>query len=105
MPADRFAFLEKVAAAKKVEMVKIGYLPYAIMETYGRLRNAFRMWRNAKNPEDREAARVNALVYAGTLGHYVGDGSNPMHMSLHYNGWDKNYPNPKGFTKIGRAHV
>ena len=104
LPPDRYAFLDKVAA-KKVQMITIGYLPYAMEETYGRLRNAFRMWRNAKTPEDREAARVNALVYGGILGHYVGDGSNPLHMSYHYNGWDtKNAPNPNGYTTAAGLH-
>src|ERR1700686_159611 len=32
---DRYSFMEKVAA-KKVELVKIGYLPYAIIENYGK---------------------------------------------------------------------
>jgi hypothetical protein len=71
---DRYAFMEKVAA-KKVELVKIGYLPYAILENYGKLVNAFRFWRNAKTPGDRESARANAVYVAGVLGHYVGDGS------------------------------
>src|SRR5215472_18427737 len=48
---DRYAFMEKVAE-KKVGLIKIGYLPYAMVEMYGRLRNAFRQWRNAKTPED-----------------------------------------------------
>src|SRR5436190_5338752 len=46
--SDRYAFMEKVAAAKKTELVRIGYLPYAILENYGKLVNAFRFWRNAK---------------------------------------------------------
>src|SRR6476659_8888874 len=43
---DRYSFMEKVAA-KKIELVKIGYLPYAMMENYGKLVNALRFWRNA----------------------------------------------------------
>src|SRR5215467_8131086 len=93
---DRFAFMEKVAQ-KKIELVKIGYLPYAMIEMYDRLRNAFRQWRNAKAPEDREAARVDALVYGGILGHYTGDGSNPMHLSVNYDFWLPDHPNPKGY--------
>jgi len=103
LETDRYAFMEKLAI-KKVPLIKIGYLPYSIMETYGRLRNAFRMWRGAKTPEDREAARANALVYAGILGHYIGDGSNPLHMTIHYNGWDETSPNPKSYTKDRRLH-
>jgi hypothetical protein len=100
---DRYAFMEKVAA-KKVELIKIGYLPYAVLETYGRLRNAFRYWRAAKTPQDREAARMNAIVYAGILGHYVGDGSNPLHLTIHFNGWDDKTSNPKNFTKDRGLH-
>src|SRR5262245_8007624 len=51
---DRYSFMEKVAA-KKVELVKIGYVPYAIVENYGKLVNAFRFWRTAKTPQDRES--------------------------------------------------
>src|SRR5215831_15672161 len=101
---DRYAFMEKVAA-KHIELVKVGYLPYAIVETYGKLRNAFRQWRSAKTPEDREAARINALVYAGILGHYVGDGSNPMHLSIHYDAWDAKTPNPNGYRTTKGLHA
>jgi len=100
---DRYAFMEKVPA-KKIGLVKIGYLPYAIIETYGKLVNAFRFWRNAKTPQDRESARANAVYLAGVLGHYVGDGSQPLHMSVHYNGWLENAPNPKNFTKDRNFH-
>jgi hypothetical protein len=101
--ADRYAFMEKVAA-KKVELVRIGYLPYAILENYGKLVNAFRFWRNAKTPQDRESARTNAVYVAGVLGHYVGDGSQPMHMSIQYNGWLDTTPNPKNYTKDRGIH-
>src|SRR5262245_45118459 len=36
IPADRYTFMEQLAA-KKVELVKVGYLPYAIIENYGKL--------------------------------------------------------------------
>jgi hypothetical protein len=94
---NRYAFMEKVAA-RKIELVRIGYLPYAIIENYGKLVNAFRFWRNAKTPQERESARANAVYVAGVLGHYVGDASQPMHMSIHYNGWDDKTPNPKNYS-------
>jgi hypothetical protein len=100
---ERYAFMEKVAA-KKVELIKIGYLPYAILENYGKLVNAFRFWRNAKTPQDRESARANAVYVAGVLGHYVGDASQPMHMSIHYNGWADNTPNPNNYTRDRTLH-
>jgi hypothetical protein len=101
---DRYSFLEKVAG-KKVELVQIGYLPYAILENYGKLVNAFRFWRNAKTPQDRESARANAVYIAGVLGHYVGDGAQPMHMSIQYNGWSDSSLNPKNYTKDRGLHT
>ena len=100
---DRYIFMEKVAA-RKIELAKIGYLPYAIVENYGKLVNAFRFWRNAKTPQDRESARANAVYIAGVLGHYVGDASQPMHMSIHFNGWADNSPNPKNYSKDRGLH-
>src|SRR5262245_35406058 len=44
---SRFAFMAKLAE-KKADLSKVGYLPYAIVENYGRLRNAFRKYRNAQ---------------------------------------------------------
>jgi len=101
--ADRYSFMEKVAA-KKVDLVKIGYLPYAIVENYEKLVNAFRFWRTAKTAEDRESARENAVYVAGVLGHYVGDSTMPMHLSVEYNGWLDTSPNPKGYTKDRGFH-
>jgi hypothetical protein len=99
----RYEFMAKLVE-KKTDLAKVGYLPYAIVENHGRLRNAFRRYRNAKTPEDRESARVNAIFYAGLLGHYVADGSMPMHLSIHYNGWADGAPNPKNFTKDRMFH-
>ncbi len=100
---DRYKFMGKVAA-KNIELIRIGYLPYSIIENYGRLVNAFRHWRSAKTAPDRESARANAVFYAGVMGHYVGDGSQPMHMTIHFNGWANNVPNPKNYTKDRRLH-
>jgi hypothetical protein len=39
----------------------------------------------------------DAILYdAGWLGHYVGDGSQPLHVSIQYNGWTG--PNPNGYA-------
>jgi hypothetical protein len=104
IPSDRYAFMSQLAA-KKVNLIKVGYLPYAIIEEYGRLRNAFRNFRNAKTDADRESARANAVHYAGVLGHYVADGTMPMHLSVHFSGWADGYANPKGFTTDRMFHA
>ncbi len=36
----------------------------------------------------------------GYWSHFVGDASQPMHVSIHYNGWGS-YPNPNGYTTSG----
>src|SRR5262245_48379184 len=46
---SRYAFMAKMVE-KKTDLAKVGYLPYAIVENYGRLRNAFRKYRNAQTP-------------------------------------------------------
>jgi hypothetical protein len=101
--ADRYAFMVKLQE-RKITLTDIGYLPYSIIENYGRLKNAFRQWRNAPNPQDRESARANAVFYAGLMGHYVGDGGQPLHTTIHYNGWSDRMPNPKNYTKDRRLH-
>jgi len=103
IPADRYTFMAKLSE-KRVDLIKVGYLPYSILEGQARLRNAFRNWRNAKTETDREAARANAVHYAGLLGHYVADGTMPMHLTVHSNGWAEGYANPKGFTKDRMLH-
>src|ERR1022692_3331273 len=46
-----------------------------------------------KNTKPSEAEIV---FLAGWLGHYVGDGSQPLHTSIQYNGWVG--PNPHGYS-------
>jgi hypothetical protein len=40
--------------------------------------------------------------YAGWLGHYVGDASQPLHVTDKYNGWVG--PNPNGYTTEHKIH-
>jgi hypothetical protein len=103
LPSDRYAFIQQLTQ-RGVEL-RVGYLPYAIIENYGRLVNAFRYWRNAKTPMDRESSRANAVYVAGVLGHYVGDGSQPMHLTIHHHGWAARIPNPKNFTRDPGIHA
>ena len=95
-----------------------GYLPYAIMDGYQQLVRDFATWRvlyaaerretdpmkRAWYREDRERREALILRDMGVLGHYVGDGSQPHHTTIHYNGWDRNTPNPEGFTTSRQTH-
>lgn len=80
---------------------KVGFQPYITLEIYGRLKVAFREYRKYKAEKEQTkevrqkvwAAEQNAIFYAGWLGHYVADGSNPLHTTVNYDGWVEENPN------------
>ncbi len=101
---------EKALAAGGKDGWDAGWLQYAIIDGYHHLVTDFRHWRvlsaaekRAKGPKkawyraDRLRREQLILRDLGELAHYVGDGSQPLHTSIHYNGWG-DYPNPKGYT-------
>jgi hypothetical protein len=82
---------------------RVGLQPYITMEVYGRLKAAFREYRQRQAAHQPTLAVRHAIVfYAGWLGHYVGDGSQPLHTTIHYNGWVG--PNPNGYTAEHHIH-
>ena len=95
-----------------------GYLPYAIMDGWQQLVRDFAYIRVLNAAEARETDLARRAWYRvdrasredltlrdiGVLGHYVGDGSQPHHTTIHYNGWDRNTPNPEGFTTSRQTH-
>ena len=105
-------------ATAGIEVDDAGYLPYAIMDGYQQLVRDFATWRVLIAAERREAdpgkrawyredrQRREALILRdmGYLGHYVGDGSQPHHTSIHYNGWSRDAQNPDGFTTSRQTH-
>jgi hypothetical protein len=74
---------------------KVGLQPWVTSEVYQRLQAALREYREQKaRHEDTKAVEAAAIFYAGWLGHYVGDGSMPLHTTVNYNGWvEKENPN------------
>lgn len=82
---------------------RVGLQPYITMEVYGRLRAAFREYRQQLAAHQSTAAVQQAIIfYAGWLGHYVADGSQPLHTTIQYNGWVG--PNPNGYTTQHGIH-
>ena len=89
-----------------------GYLPYSIISSWQQLKTDLAYWRVLNEalkipstPERRawlegDLRRRQALILSdiGALAHYVGDGSQPLHVSLHYNGWG-DFPNPNNYTR------
>jgi hypothetical protein len=83
---------------------KVGLQPYITMEVYGRLKAGFREYRQLKAAHKSTAAVEQAIIfYAGWLGHYVADGSQPLHTTIQYNGWVG--VNPKGYTTEHTIHA
>jgi hypothetical protein len=82
----------------------VGLQPYITMEVYGRLKAAFHEYRQRKASHQPTTAVQQAIIfYAGWLGHYVADGSQPLHTTIQYNGWVG--PNPKGYTTEHKIHA
>ena len=97
LPNDRYLYSDWLRAHGK-EPKDIGFLPYSMLENYQKLQVLFRLWRDPKQAAEREQIEQNIVYYAGVLGHYVGDASQPLHTTIHYNGWSTS-SNPELFTR------
>jgi hypothetical protein len=102
LPHKRLDFEAKVyAAGERPE--KIGLQPWQATEVWERLKAALREYRNlSAAKQDTRGVEAAALFYAGWLGHYVGDASQPLHTTIQYNGWVG--PNPNGYTTEHKIH-
>ncbi len=81
----------------------VGLQPYITMEVFDRLKAAFREYRHRRKLHQPTAPVESAIVfYAGWLGHYVADGSQPLHTTVSYNGWVG--PNPNQYTTQPGIH-
>jgi hypothetical protein len=98
---DRLAYADSLRA-HGVDTGTAGLLPYRMLELSQRLRVAFGQWRAVTDPAERAWIEARIINDAGILGHYVADGSNPHHTTIHYNGWVGD--NPRGFTTGAGFH-
>lgn len=110
LPPTRAEY-EKALQAAGQDSWKAGYLPYAMVDRWQQLTRDFAMWRvlayAEKNPKwrknrawytaDRLRRERQIVLTLGELSHFVGDGSQPLHVTNHFNGWG-DYPNPQGFS-------
>jgi hypothetical protein len=111
LPRQRYDYIRAlaVAQAKHPDLAasltpeKVGLQPYVTTEVYERLQSAFRDYRAlVAAKKDTKPSEAEIVFLAGWLGHYVGDGSQPLHTSIQYNGWVG--PNPHGYTTEHRIH-
>jgi hypothetical protein len=97
--SDRFQFLMTLQRAGVEHPARdAGLLPFRIVELYQSLVVQWRLWRAEQDPVRRGWIEQRILADAGIMGHYVTDGANPHHTSVHHDGWRTDYPNPRGFT-------
>jgi hypothetical protein len=109
LPRRRYDFIRALAAAQAAHpdipmtAEKVGLQPYVTSEIYERLQSAFRDYRAlVAAKQDTKPSEAEIVFLAGWLGHYVADGSMPLHTTIQYNGWIG--LNPRGYTTEHRIH-
>lgn len=115
LPVKRYEFIARLEAfqreqtqkgtpeAKWLLPDKVGLQPWIVAEIWERLIVSFREYRQLKTEgKPTLPAERAAILYAGWLGHYVADGSNPMHTTVQYNGWTG--LNPNSYTTAKTTH-
>jgi hypothetical protein len=109
--------------AKLLNIRYTGTQAYSIVEGYERMKAGMRLYRGIDNPElrvnlasvygaisplFRDPTQVKQMLandiafYMGWLGHYVADAAQPLHDSIHHDGWSGD--NPKGYTRDPNIH-
>jgi hypothetical protein len=115
IPRSRYEFV--LALYKQYERIKdkdpvtaartnvrwTGTLPYAAIEAYDRLVVCMRAVRLA-GAEHRDASypEQHCAFQVIRLGHYIGDGAQPLHVSVNSDGWSGE--NPKNYTRDASIH-
>lgn len=115
VPRSRYAFVlavyrehERVRktdpkAAERLNVRWTGTLPYAVAEGYGRIVAGMRSLRS-KQSKGEPTTNIEQTIafYTAWMSHYIGDGANPHHTSMHCEGWVGD--NPKGYAQTGAIH-
>lgn len=102
LPESRAAYDRALRAANTDEYTQ-GYLPYSILDGWEQLRQDFAYWRVDKG-EARVIDEQMVLRDIGIWGHFIADACQPLHVTVHYNGWGK-YPNPNGYSESAMTHA
>jgi hypothetical protein len=89
--------------AKRMNVRWTGTLPYAASEVYGHLVADMRYLRKARaDNKDTTFLEQTCAFYVAWMGHYIGDGSQPLHDTIHHDGWQG--PDPEGYTRDPKIH-
>jgi len=106
--ASRPADFPSIDPAKDADRTKelVGFLPWAISEYYGKLKSGFsylKALEEGGTAGEIANAQQNVIYIMGVMGHFVGDGSQPLHTTRHYNGWVGE--NPRRYTTNRTFHA
>jgi len=75
----------------------VGMLPWSIAENYAKVKSGFSYLKAFEQyggtPEEIANAQADIIYMMGVMGHYVGDGSQPLHATIHHHGWVGANPN------------
>lgn len=111
LPKKRYDFIRALAVAQvkhpelagKLTPEGVGLQPWQVEEVWQRLKVDFREYRHLVATNSDTAGVQTAILFdMGWLGHYVADGSQPLHTTIQYNGWVG--PNPNGYTTGHSIH-
>jgi hypothetical protein len=111
LPRTRYAYIQALNAAQaqhpnvKLGPQNAGLLPYSASETFVMLKSAMRDYRTAvQEKQDTKPVEAEIIFLAGLLGHYVADGSQPLHTTVNYNGWTTT-ANPHAYSNDRTIHA
>lgn len=86
-----------------------GFLPYRIAELQWQIAAGWTQLKTYEAHPDRVSesmlhnARENIVYSMGILSHYIGDGAQPLHLTIHHHGWLGE--NPNGYTTDSKFHA
>ncbi len=117
LPPTREAYDTALRATGSDEY-RAGFLPYTLIDGWQQIAKDFAIWRiddaGAKRAPasadrtwfatDRALRQILTLRDIGVWSHYVGDASQPLHVTVHYNGWGA-FPNPNGYSVSHTVHA
>jgi hypothetical protein len=109
LPRHRYDYMAVLQAAQpahpqlKLTAQNVGLLPYSTEEHWVMLMSAMRDYRGLLAAKQNTGPVECEIVFlTGVLGHFVADGSQPLHVTYQYNGWTG--PNPNGYATDSHMH-
>jgi hypothetical protein len=112
LPRRRYDYIAALTAAeithpdiaRQLQPDRVGFQPYITNEIWERLKSAMRNYRELSAQHvDTKPVEAAIIYYAGWMGHYVADGSQPLHVTRDYDGWVEK-DNPNNYTTEHGIH-